>query len=167
MARWQFYASRVAPIYLQVWRKISRARSYRLVHQTMYTQTKVGINTVPPTEQIQVDRGDVLGLYFPRRGVIPFRGVSCKDNTYMGLYVRNPSQHNVRPGLDATFRPIQRSWTACRKYAFSVIILKSGECIFIIYKHEYLYIVYLFNMYTHGASWKLPPPPPSQSAIIS
>jgi len=118
--KWQFYAKTQGLIFLQVWKR-SHGTVYTLRSQTRINIPRAGFNTVD-ANSIEIERGDVLGYFFPGRSVIPFDGHECSDVNQRGLYVQRPTHSLVQPGRAFRFSLMQPGWKPCRQYSYRAII---------------------------------------------
>ena len=86
-----------------------------------YKVTKAGVNSIKV--DMNVNKGDFLGFYFPGQSIIPFDGSEC--TTTRSIYVSKPSKSSVKVGASFLFKEKERGWNPCRTYA-QVAIIKTG-----------------------------------------
>lgn len=81
IVKWQFYSETDGTVALQVWRPTSTDKTYTLIGQNEVSDTFVGgIRTfdVPAENQIDVQNGDLIGIY-SLNAEIPFE--RCNTDT--------------------------------------------------------------------------------------
>jgi len=117
---YSLYARRAGTIILQVWRHVSGSE-YKLITQAEHEVKAAGEQEVFPSQLTHVEKGDVLGFYFPKQSIIPFDGHECHDNR--GLYVRSPKREEVVVGKTFKFSSMQAGWNPCRQYSFSAVVI--------------------------------------------
>ena len=99
-------------------------RSYKLVAMSHFKVTKAGVNSIKV--DMNVNKGDFLGFYFPGQSIIPFDGSEC--TTTRSIYVSKPSKTSVKVGASFVFKEKEKGWNPCRTYA-QVAIIKTGVSI--------------------------------------
>ena len=128
---WQVFANIISlqhEVFLQVWRPSPFQEledTYTLVGQNFFHPTHLRFQEVDPkTELIHIQKGDVLGLYFPKQNPIAWSSVPCATQDQFFRFLSNPPRH-MRTGKTYKFQSSLDDETACRHYSFTAILGRS------------------------------------------
>lgn len=131
---WNVYTTRGRRsqyVHLQIWRPVrSNENRYQFIGETIIQALWVGhsLFTLYPNDRIAVQRGDVLGIYFPKYNPIPWSSADCHDgNEHLFKYNPNgpsssKSQNNTVPS-EVTFNRAKTDWNPCRHYSLNATIM--------------------------------------------
>ena len=111
----------------QVWRpSLDNAFEYRLVGQTFFQPPELRFQEVAlePSAHIKLQRGDVLGLYFPQFNPLAWSAVPCAYPAQRHLYLHQPQAVGV--GVTSHFQRAQAGPHACRHYSFIAVLGERG-----------------------------------------
>lgn len=119
---WLVYVKMISEqhrVYLQVWRPLPEVNMFALVGQTYFQPDELRFQELPlqPNEFININKGDVLGLYFPNENPIGYSRVPCAARNRKCLTVSAPK--HVEVGSKFKFRLRASGDSACRQYSFS------------------------------------------------
>ena len=134
---WLAYFNRSRETYFQIWRPVKN-NSFMLVGESQLTpfEGEVGETELllSDEEKFNVSARDVIGLYFPSSGSVPFTHYhdNCINEKEL-RYLRNPAGHF--PGTVVNFEA-----QGCRRYSFQVILKYSKY-----YTQTYMYVYTLFH----------------------
>ena len=150
---WSIYATTISLdhfLYLQVWRPSRSAReahekwkrrkthndtwhlpslSYRLVSQVLVHPRKLRLHEIVMEKEFEVERGDVLGIYFPKFNPVGWSSVPCSQHPFQPHRFHHPSSTKkpLKQGVELSFSslsPVSKS--SCRLYS---VMAHFGECI--------------------------------------
>jgi hypothetical protein len=141
---WNVYTTRGRRsqyVHLQIWRPVrSNQNSYQYVGETIIQALWVGHNlfTLYPNDRIAVQRGDVLGIYFPKYNPIPWSPAQCRGgNDHLIKHNYNPYEYGPSDGStsqtsnvprEITFELAKTDWYPCRHYSLNATIMdERGE----------------------------------------
>lgn len=145
VTEWNVYTTRGRRsqyVHLQMWRPAAVGRTvdnnkYQLVGETVIQALWVGHNlfTLYPSDRIAVQRGDVLGIYFPKYNPIPWSPAPCHGETNQHLFKYNynlfggQSQQRmsalggVSRRREISFERAKTDWSPCRQYSLNATIM--------------------------------------------
>ncbi len=110
-------------VFLQVWRPHPyHVRTYTLIDETYFHPTELRFQEVPLERHtyIQIQKKDILGLYFPKKNPIAWSQVPCSSLEQQYLYVENPP--DIQVGQTITFSEPKDPNQGCRHYSFTAIL---------------------------------------------
>ena len=79
---WNIYLARPGTVHLQIWRQLSKSGHYQLVHSAnaTFSGNISGIQTVTPSNDVMVQRFDVMGLSWTAgQNPVPYTSTVCYD----------------------------------------------------------------------------------------
>lgn len=129
--RWSVYVkvqSLKHVIYLQVWRPTNDENLYTLVGQTFYHPLELRFQeiTLKPDQYIPIQKGDVLGFYFPDKNPLAWSTVPCAFDIQAHRYINNPTGVSVGGTLEFDMAHFLQTG-ACRHYSLTAVF---GRCRF-------------------------------------
>ena len=113
-------------MFLQIWRKHSfHENTYKLVDETYFKPTELRFQEVAleRLQYIEIQKNDILGLYFREKNPIAWSMVPCSSLEQQYLYIDNPA--DIKVGRTYTFRKPKNPYQGCRHYSFSAVLGKS------------------------------------------
>ena len=118
---WEIYAKVTGTITLQIWRPTAGGNGYVLVGQVEYEVLTTGINIVKSSDYgvIDVEPGDLWGVYSSGQNVIPYVTQTCPDGQ---VYV---VQSPVSMTVGNTYGAVVERVDPCRQYSISITITTS------------------------------------------
>lgn len=122
---WRLYSTVAGiTIYLQIWRLNSVSRFEEILYLAGQTRiiSTVGFMTVTlnATNQIAVQQGDFLGIYFPTINPIPWDEVKCTTSDDLLRYVVDPGDI-LQIGDQLSFDVAPYAFSPCRQYSASAL----------------------------------------------
>lgn len=124
-------------VYLQIWRPLRSADDYSLVAQTFVSPSSLRFLEVRPAHPLHIQKGDILGLYFPDWNPVSFSEVPCSLPSQMIRYSVlssvSHSQLDDRPdkrlivGETFTVPPAPSSVRMCRHYSLTALFCKKFD----------------------------------------
>ena len=112
-------------MFLQIWRKHSfHENTYKLVDETYFKPTELRFQEVALErfQYIEIQKNDILGLYFRKKNPIAWSMVPCSSLEQQYLYIDNPA--DIKVGRTYTFRKPKNPYQGCRHYSFSAVLGK-------------------------------------------
>ena len=111
---------------LQIWRYVKLTHAgevFQLIGQTEYQISGQGISTVTLAEenQISLQEGDTLGVYFQYTNPITYDTRDCYSSEEQLRYNDEPRDLSS-PGVEVEFTMAVLSWDPCRLYSIEAVI---------------------------------------------
>ena len=129
---WQVYVKITSIqhyVYLQVWRPrgvpaVNGDQNYTLVGQTFFKPTELRFQeeALRAGQYINVEKGDVLGLYFPKSNPLSWSAVPCAYPEQQYQYSTPP--RTVVTGVTLQVRRAVTGTGLCRHYSFIAMLGK-------------------------------------------
>jgi len=119
----------ILAILFQIWRPVSvDGARYLWVNETMITALWVGYTNflLRPIDRFPVQRGDVLGLYYPKYNPIPWSSVSCRPSGGDEILFKNNPQRLLKEERETTFEHGGNDLKPCRRYSLNATILDNN-----------------------------------------
>ena len=125
LQEWRFYATRTGTLHLHAWRKQTNTDTFLLVGQISVEVTSTGEQSVLSSDfgVIDVQEGDLLGLYSPGELVIPFVKSTCPGGQV--YQIQSPPDLSTGAVYEPTAVPSNTD-NPCRQYSLAITIL-SGK----------------------------------------